>query len=357
MPIAVQGAEDWGEINDVDRRTRQPIEPMLFRRTLTVSIFVHRKVTLAHGGLYWFIIIRDWITNGALMKLATFIHNHQQGVGALSADGASLAPLTQGGTPVTDVLALIRSGEATASLALGEPVALTDVRLLAPIPRPSRNIFCVGKNYINHAQEFTKSGFDAGHANPADAIPESPIVFTKSPETVIADGEPVWAAEGVTEALDYEAELAVVIGKGGRGISKADALKHVFGYTILNDVTARDWQKRHKQWFLGKSFDTFAPMGPVLVTADDIDAANLDVRCWINGELRQEANTRDLIFDIPTLIETISAGITLHPGDIIATGTPEGVGIGFNPPRFLKVGDRMRIEISEIGVLENEVGA
>ena len=156
--------------------------------------------------------------------------------------------------------------------------------------------------------------------------------------------------------MDYEAELAVVIGKGGRGISKENALDHVWGYTIINDMTARDWQKRHKQWHLGKSFDTFGPMGPVVVTADDIDASNLDLKCWINGELRQNTNTRDLIFDIPTLIETISAGITLVPGDIIATGTPEGVGIGFNPPRFLKRGDVVAIEIEGIGLLENEVG-
>jgi 2-keto-4-pentenoate hydratase/2-oxohepta-3-ene-1,7-dioic acid hydratase in catechol pathway len=173
---------------------------------------------------------------------------------------------------------------------------------------------------------------------------------------VIAHGEAIWSAEGVTEALDYEAELAVIIGQGGRGIRKADAMSHVFGYTIINDVTARDWQKRHQQWFLGKSFDTFAPMGPALVTADEVDGQGLDLYCYVNGELRQRANTRDLIFDIPTLIETLSAGITLYPGDIIATGTPEGVGVGFNPPRFLHRGDVVRIEIEGIGELENPIG-
>jgi 2-keto-4-pentenoate hydratase/2-oxohepta-3-ene-1,7-dioic acid hydratase in catechol pathway len=149
----------------------------------------------------------------------------------------------------------------------------------------------------------------------------------------------------------------VVIGRGGRGISKADAYDHVFGYTIVNDVTARDLQGRHKQWFLGKSLDTFCPMGPSLVTADEVDPENLSVKCWVNGELRQNANTKDLIFDIPTLIETISAGITLYPGDVIATGTPAGVGIGFKPPKYLKPGDRVAIEIGNLGRLENALAS
>ncbi|MFS2092886.1 fumarylacetoacetate hydrolase family protein [Pseudomonas sp. Pseusp11] len=261
------------------------------------------------------------------------------------------------GGAVSDLVELIGSALPLTSLkADGPALDMASIRLLAPIPKPARNLFCVGKNYTNHAQEFTKSGFDAGQSV-ADAIPTSPIVFSKTPEAVVAHGDRIWDAEGVSDALDYEAELAVIIGEGGRGISKADAMRHVWGYTILNDVTARDWQKRHKQWHLSKSFDTFGPLGPVAVTADEIDGGNLDLRCWVNGELRQSANTRDLIFDIPTLIETISAGITLLPGDIIATGTPEGVGIGFSPPRFLKRGDVVTIEISGIGRLENEVGA
>lgn len=146
-----------------------------------------------------------------------------------------------------------------------------------------------------------------------------------------------------------------MIGKSGRGISKADALKHVWGYTIINDVTARDLQQNHRQWFLGKSLDTFCPMGPWLVSADEVDSANLSVRCWINDELRQNANTSDLIFDIPTIIATLSAGMTLHPGDVIATGTPAGVGIGFKPPKFLKAGDVMRLSIDHLGTLTNTV--
>ena len=149
----------------------------------------------------------------------------------------------------------------------------------------------------------------------------------------------------------------MVIGKGGRGISREDALSHVFGYTIVNDVTARDLQGRHKQWLIGKSQDSFCPMGPWLVSADEIDLGDTSVRCWVNGELRQDANTKALIFDVPTLIETLSKGLTLLPGDIIATGTPAGVGIGFNPPKYLRAGDVVRIEIAGIGVLENPVAA
>jgi 2-keto-4-pentenoate hydratase/2-oxohepta-3-ene-1,7-dioic acid hydratase in catechol pathway len=232
--------------------------------------------------------------------------------------------------------------------------SLDTSQLTAPIPAPRRNVFCVGKNYHAHAQEFSKSGFDSS-AKEGEEAPPFPVVFTKAPTTVVGPGDAVESHPAVTTQLDYEAELAVVIGKGGRGISKADALKHVFGYTVVNDVTARDLQKKHRQWFLGKSLDTFCPMGPWIVSADKVDVGNLRVRCWINGELRQDANTADLIFDVPTLIETISAGIALQPGDVIATGTPVGVGIGFTPPKFLQPGDVMRIEIDGIGTLENTV--
>ncbi len=237
-------------------------------------------------------------------------------------------------------------------VAQGEGLPLSAVILEAPIPRPSRNIFCIGKNYHDHAREFSQSGFDNVAA---PAIPVAPIVFTKSPETVIATEDNILFPQGVSEQVDYEAELAIVIGKSGRGITRADAFDHVWGYTIINDVTARDLQKRHQQWFLGKNLDTFCPMGPWVVTADEIDGGNLNVECRVNGELRQEASTRDLIFDIPALIETISAGLTLQVGDIIATGTPAGVGIGFNPPKFLQRGDRISIRISGIGELNNSV--
>jgi 2-keto-4-pentenoate hydratase/2-oxohepta-3-ene-1,7-dioic acid hydratase in catechol pathway len=227
-------------------------------------------------------------------------------------------------------------------------------RVLAPIAAPRKNIFCVGKNYHAHAKEFSQSGFDTSAAKD-EVAPSVPVIFTKPYTTVIGDGADVLSFSDLTSQLDYEIELAVVIGKSGRGISKADALKHVWGYTIINDVTARDMQQTHRQWFLGKSLDTFCPMGPWLVSADEVDPADLDVRCWINGELRQDAHTSDLIFDVPTIIATLSAGMTLHPGDVIATGTPAGVGIGFKPPKFLKSGDVMKLTIDKLGTLTNRV--
>ena len=259
-----------------------------------------------------------------------------------------------------DMLSLIRLGDdGIRALKRGpEAQPLADIRLAAPLPRPPRNIMCIGKNYFDHAHEFARSGFDSSTQDVArDAVPSAPIVFTKMPETVIADEDIVPYPHGISDCLDYEAELAVIIGRGGRGITRQDALSHVWGYTIVNDITARDLQGRHKQWFLGKSQDGFCPMGPWIVTADEVDPATLQVRCWVGDELRQDASTGSLIFDIPTLIETISAGITLMPGDVIATGTPAGVGIGFTPPRYLRSGDRVTIEISGIGRISNVVGA
>ncbi|OBR53116.1 fumarylacetoacetate hydrolase family protein [Paraburkholderia tropica] len=237
----------------------------------------------------------------------------------------------------------------------GEGQPLAEAKILAPIERPLRNIFCVGKNYHEHAAEFQNSGFDSSAQN-GEHAPEAPVLFTKPASTIIGPGVKIPRHTAVTSQLDYEAELGVVIGKAGRGIKKSDAMDYVFGYTVINDFTARDLQKLHRQWFLGKSLDGFCPMGPYLVTADEVDGQNIDVKCWVNGELRQNSNTSKLIFDIPTLIETLSAGVELQPGDVIATGTPAGVGIGFNPPRFLQKGDVIRIEIQNVGVLENEVG-
>jgi 2-keto-4-pentenoate hydratase/2-oxohepta-3-ene-1,7-dioic acid hydratase in catechol pathway len=231
---------------------------------------------------------------------------------------------------------------------------LASVVLHAPFPRPARNVFCVGKNYHEHAREFAQSGFDA---STKDVVPEAPVVFTKPPSAVIGTGETIPGHLDPTRSVDYEGELAVVIGKGGRGIASENALGHVFGYTIVNDVTSRQLQHKHRQWVLGKGIDGFCPMGPAVLTADEVpDPRKLRLRTWVNGDLRQDATVADLIFDIPTLISTISAYITLEPGDIIATGTPVGVGIGFNPPKFLQKGDVVRIAIDGIGVLENPVG-
>ena len=292
------------------------------------------------------------------MKIATYWHAGTRNVGQLSADGSTVTPLILG-EQVHDVGALALIERMAAGLPFpavaGDPVPLASVRLDAPLPRPRRNIFCVGKNYHEHAREFAQSGFDSSISTPGDDIPSHPIIFSKLPDSVIAPGAAIRIPAGVSEAIDYEAELLVVIGRGGRGIPAVQAMDHVWGYTIINDVTARDWQQRHRQWLMGKSFDTFCPMGPWLVTADELNGGDTGVRCWINDELRQDARTTDLIFNIAALIETISAGITLYPGDLIATGTPAGVGIGFKPPKYLKAGDRVKIEIDGIGILENTV--
>ena len=292
------------------------------------------------------------------MKIVTYWNAGTRHVGRLSADGSTVTPLISG-EQVRDIGALALVERMAAGVPLpaeaGPPLSLASVRLDAPLPRPRRNIFCVGKNYHEHAREFAQSGFDSSVTRPGDDIPSHPIIFSKVPESVIAPGAVIRIPTGVSEEIDYEAELAVVVGRGGRGITAAQAMEHVWGYTIINDVTARDWQQRHRQWLLGKSFDTFCPMGPCLVTADELNGADTRVRCWVNDELRQDARTTDLIFDIPALIETISAGITLYPGDLISTGTPAGVGVGFKPPKYLQSGDRVRIEIDGIGMLENPV--
>ncbi|MBX3611310.1 MAG: fumarylacetoacetate hydrolase family protein [Hydrogenophaga sp.] len=287
------------------------------------------------------------------MRIATFVHQGQRRVGIVSSDARSVTPLdlpadqaARGALPLIDAAA---QGQALPAPA-GAAIALGDVQLIAPIPRPLRNIWCVGRNYHEHAKELQGSVFKNNNANPA----QWPIVFTKVPECVVGPSDTVQLpGEAVSAQIDYEAELAVVIGTGGKNIAKADAMRHIYGYTIVNDVTARDVQMRHQQWDMGKSFDTFCPMGPWIVTADELDGQHTRVRCWVNGEPRQDGRTEDLIFDIPTLIETVSRGITLYPGDVIATGTPAGVGMGLSPPQFLKAGDVVRIEIDGIGLIEN----
>jgi 2-keto-4-pentenoate hydratase/2-oxohepta-3-ene-1,7-dioic acid hydratase in catechol pathway len=283
------------------------------------------------------------------VKVAAFRVGDEVRVGVVDEKRQTVAPFDLPASEAAEgVIALI--GRASPPLTL-TPISFDELEFEAPIPRPRRNIFCVGKNYHEHAKEFASSGFDSSAAS--GAVPKHPIIFSKVPETVIPHGRAVKIDRRVTEAIDYEAELAVIIGRGGRGVSRADALDHVWGYTIVNDVTARDLQRLYSQWLVGKSQDTFCPMGPWAVTRDEIDLTDTPIQCWINDELRQEANTRDLIFDVPTIIEAISAGVTLMPGDVIATGTPAGVGIGFAPPKYLVPGDIARIEIGGIGVLEN----
>jgi 2-keto-4-pentenoate hydratase/2-oxohepta-3-ene-1,7-dioic acid hydratase in catechol pathway len=225
-------------------------------------------------------------------------------------------------------------------------VSLEEVQLLAPIPRPSKNVFCIGKNYRDHAIEM---------GSEAD-IPEDIMVFSKAPTAVIGHGEGIPSHANITEQMDYEGELALVIGKTGTGITKEDAMDHVFGYTIINDITARDLQQKHKQFLLGKSLNGTCPMGPWIVHHSEIsNPENLAIETKVNGELRQKGNTSDFIFDIRTMIAELSKGMTLEAGDIIATGTPAGVGKGMKPPVFLKRGDTIEITIEGIGTLRNEI--
>ena len=293
------------------------------------------------------------------MKFITFSRNGVAHVGALMVDDTQVADLTEAGI-ASEMLDLIRGFGAlrqkVETLLKAENVLPVDqVEILAPIPLPQRNIFCVGKNYYEHAAEFGSSGFDSGSVGGSE-IPEYPIIFTKPPSSVTGPGVAIQSALDPYDSADYEAELAVVIGRAGRVSDSDDPMSFVFGYTILNDVTSRELQKRHKQWVLGKGIDTFAPMGPAIVTADAIpDVTKLTIELWVNGERRQSASIGDLIFDVPSLIRAIGRSITLQPGDIIATGTPAGVGIGFKPPKYLKPGDKVRIEVSLLGVLENPV--
>ena len=286
------------------------------------------------------------------MRIATYVQGGRRQVGLVSPNGQQLTPFRlspeaarRGAQPLIEA---VIAGTVLGIDAASVPVET--VKLVAPLPLPRRNLWCVGRNYHAHAKELSASVFKDNDANPQSW----PIVFTKVPECVVGPHDDVTLpGEQISGQIDYEAELAVVIGKGGKNIQRADALGHVFGYTIVNDVTARDVQMRHQQWDMGKSFDTFCPMGPWIVTPDEMDGTRTRVRCWVNGELRQDAPTENMIFDIPTLIETISRGITLYPGDVIATGTAAGVGMGFNPPRYLKSGDVVRIEIDGIGSIEN----
>lgn len=288
------------------------------------------------------------------MRIATYVWGGQRHVGQVSADGNEIKPFAidkaEASKGALSIIQKLASGGEMPAL-VGTSLPVSAVQLEAPIPEPLRNVWCVGRNYHEHAKELSTSVFKDNDANPESW----PIVFTKVPECVIGPMDDVQLpGAAISDQIDYEAELTVIIGKGGKNITKADAMKHIYGYTVVNDVTARDVQIRHQQWDMGKSFDTFCPMGPWLVTADEFDGRHTRVRCWVNGELRQDGPTENMIFDIPTLIETISRGITLYPGDMIATGTPAGVGMGMKPARYIKSGDVIRVEIDGLGAIENK---
>ena len=268
---------------------------------------------------------------------------------AASATG-DLQEVVASGTIAADTGTMIEAALAAGRLS-DAVVPASDVHLLAPLPHPAKNVFCVGRNYLEHIAEGERA------QNLKIGVTEHPVFFTKPRTAVVGPGASIPIFPKLSTKIDYEVELAVVIGKTGRDIQPDQAMAHVFGYTIVNDVTARDVQRRHGgQFFKGKGLDGSCPMGPVIVTADAIgDPARLGLRLSVNGEPRQDGNTADMIFDIPTLIASLSEGMTLDPGDVIATGTPSGVGYAMDPPVFLEDGDVVACEIDGIGKLENRM--
>lgn len=290
------------------------------------------------------------------MKLVTFAHEGSTGIGVLRDDGSvvDLAADPSLPTEMVGFVALGAHGLAAAEkvAAGGASIPAAEVRLLAPI-RPGNNVMAVGRNYHEHAKEFSDSGYDASEVK---MIPDHPIIFTKANSSIIGPGDAIDVSNDPLGTPDYEGELGVIIGPGGKRISKETAYEHVYGYTVINDVTARELQKQHVQFFIGKSPETFCPMGPCIVTADEIgDITSKRLTTTVNGELRQDATIDMLIFDIPTLIEALSVAIRLEAGDVIATGTPVGVGFGQDPPVFLQAGDVVEITVEGIGTLSNPV--
>jgi len=295
------------------------------------------------------------------MRLLTFVSPDGPRAGTFVSDGTIMAirDLVPGG-PI-DMLRTIeqfdgfRKGIHDAAARARGGLDPTRTELLAPIPLPRRNVFCVGWNYSEHFQEGAT--FRAGAGAPGQQeIPEYPALFSKNPATVTGPESSVLFPAPHSDQLDWEVELAVIIGRPGRDISEKDAMEHVLGYTCANDVSVRDVQRRHGgQWFKGKNFDTHLPMGPWIVTADELDASAVRVRTRVNGTTKQDSNTKFMVFKIPRLVSEFSAGCRLQSGDIIITGTPEGVGFARKPPEFMKPGDVVEVEIDGIGVLRNRV--
>ena len=297
------------------------------------------------------------------MRLVTFTTGDRDRVGAVvGADVLDLGVLSEGagGGPLPDtMLGLIQGGPSvwsrvrdlvsragTSPTALDASRPLSEVHLRAPIPRPAKNVFCLGLNYKAHLDE----------TGVLPDLPKVPVFFTKAVTSIVGPEDPILLDETVSRRYDWEAELGVVMGLGCRGIPDARALDYVFGYTCFNDVSARDLQRAHEQWFLGKSLDGTCPFGPWIVTADEIpDPQNLELECRVNGEMKQHTNTSDMLFGIQPIIASLSRGLTLEPGDLISTGTPAGVGYTRKPPEYLKVGDIVEVEIEGVGLLRNRV--
>jgi 2-keto-4-pentenoate hydratase/2-oxohepta-3-ene-1,7-dioic acid hydratase in catechol pathway len=307
---------------------------------------------------------RDNVAKLRRMRFVSFGRNGETTAGLFLSAG--ILPLDEAGglagekTDLSSVLAIVRGGEPAlqacrrlerrAREGHAALIAVADAPLLAPIPLPVRNAFCVGRNYLDHIKE------GATTLKTDLKLPEAPQFFTKATHTVVGPGADVRLDPRVTRRFDYEVELAVIIGRGGRDIPEAAAFDHIFGYSIANDVTARDLQRRHDQWFKGKSLDTTLPFGPWIVDRGEIgDPTTLELTMSINGQERQRARVAQMIFNIPFIVSNLSAGLTLEPGDVIATGTPSGVGFAMDPPRYLKGGDEMVARIDRIGELRNRV--
>ena len=289
------------------------------------------------------------------MKFVTYINDGESGVGVLNAAETSVIPAAELGLEAKTMNELIDElrGELPTVPEVVKELALSEIRLDAAIPEPKQDIICLGLNYRDHAEEATRADavFDVQRG---DAV-----YFAKRLQRAVAPGGTIDGHFDICDSLDYEVELGVVIGKDAKNVKAADAAEYIFGYTIINDVSARNLQTRHKQWYFGKSLDDFTPIGPCIVSAEKLGAMpELDIRCYVNGELRQNSNTRMMIFDIPYIIEELSAGMTLKAGTVIATGTPSGVALGMEPSvrEYLKSGDVIRCEIEGIGVLENAIG-
>lgn len=298
------------------------------------------------------------------MKLVTYRFDGAMRTGLLLVDDRILeiTPVlaTAGLGPDAGMIDLIEQGEGLlerlyafeADHAGGTVIPLLDVALMSPIPRPRKNVFCVGRNYLEHVSEASEA------RGREMKVPTDPQYFTKPPTAVIGPFDDVPLHADVTDNLDYEVELGVVIGRKGVNIAQSDVMDHVFGYTVINDITAREVQRRHDQWFKGKGLDGSCPMGPWIVPAREVpDPGNLDISLTVNGEMRQESNTRHMIFDLPTIVSVLSQGMTLEPGDIIATGTPSGVGFAMKPPCLLKEGHVVEARVAGVGSIRNRISA